>query len=120
MPLLEETGYMPTRKYVSGNELRGHEERISRVWILDERSLFGTSVRILAWDYPGACWFVEIEVGGSQVEMLEADFAVGATGLLNSPKIPRGFHHDGLRGGFFMLRGGIMSLLMEHLGMRRW
>ncbi|CAG7980374.1 unnamed protein product [Penicillium nalgiovense] len=66
MPLLEETKYMPSQKYVNGPELREHANRIAGQWNLSERTLFQTS--------PTA---------------IQSDFVILATGLLNSPKIPK-------------------------------
>lgn len=101
MPLLEETGYMLTQKYVSRSEVREHAERIASAWTMDERALFGTSVRGVTWNDEGFCWFVKVEVGDGQVEMLQSDCVVGATGLLNSPKIPRGFQEENFEGRTF-------------------
>lgn len=101
MPLLEETGYMPSRKYVSGTELREHAERIARRWELDGRALFGVSVRSLVWDDEGCFWNVKVQVEDGSEQRLKADFVVGATGLLNSPKIPRGFQEDVFQGKVF-------------------
>jgi hypothetical protein len=44
MPLLEETGYMPSEKYAPGWELREHSERIADKWHLRERALLRTRV----------------------------------------------------------------------------
>lgn len=48
MPLLEETKYMPSQKYVNGPELREHANRIAGQWNLSERTLFQTVVNKLA------------------------------------------------------------------------
>ena len=40
MPLLEETGYMPTSKYAHGSELREHAERIASMWNLTDKALW--------------------------------------------------------------------------------
>lgn len=39
MPLLEETKYMPSHKYMPGPELKEHAERIAHHWGLSERVL---------------------------------------------------------------------------------
>ncbi|MDZ7826473.1 MAG: hypothetical protein U5R48_11185 [Gammaproteobacteria bacterium] len=44
MPLLEETGYMPSEKYVRGPEIRAHCERIAAQYGLYEKALFHTEV----------------------------------------------------------------------------
>lgn len=43
LPLLEETGYMPSHKYVSGVEVRDHAYRIARMFDLYHRALFCAS-----------------------------------------------------------------------------
>ncbi|MEM9377066.1 MAG: NAD(P)-binding protein, partial [Pseudomonadota bacterium] len=49
LPLLEETGHMPTEKYVGGPEIRAHCERIATQYGLYEKALFHTEVEALEW-----------------------------------------------------------------------
>ena len=50
MPLLEETGHMPTEKYVHGPEILGHCQRIGKQFGLYDDALFHTEVTGLWWD----------------------------------------------------------------------
>ncbi|CAI7645809.1 unnamed protein product [Penicillium glandicola] len=89
MPLLEETHYMPSQKYVSGPELREHANRIAGQWNLSERALFQTDVNKLTWDGQDSQWIVHITPHGQSPTTIQSDFVILATGLLNSPKIPK-------------------------------
>lgn len=101
MPLLEETGYMPSRKYASGIELQEHADRIARRWELDSRALFNSSVRNLSWNDEEACWMVEVVSVSGQSVTLEADFVITVTGLLNTPKMPKVFENGVFNGRMF-------------------
>lgn len=91
MPLLEETGYMPSEKYAPGHELRQHAERIAKKWELEGRALFRTTINNLTWDDEAKQWNVQgVYRPDSQTETpvcLEADFVILASGLLNFPKL---------------------------------
>ena len=50
MPLLEETGHMPTEKYVHGPEILAHCQRIGERFGLYSDVLFHTEVTGLSWD----------------------------------------------------------------------
>lgn len=89
MPLLEETKYMPSQKYVTGPELREHANRIAGQWNLSERALFQAAVNKLAWNDQDCQWTVHITPHGQSPTAIQSDFVILATGLLNSPKIPK-------------------------------
>ena len=84
MPLLEETGHMPTEKYVRGPEILAHCRRIGRQFGLYEDALFHTEVTGLTWDETRALWVVETSRG----DRLTARFVVLGTGPLSAPKLP--------------------------------
>ncbi|EXJ71207.1 uncharacterized protein A1O5_06201 [Cladophialophora psammophila CBS 110553] len=94
MPLLEETGYMPTQKYASGEELRGHAERIARKWKLDENAWLRQRVTSLEWDDNAKEWSTrlvpQLEPGkeGNPITV-HSRFVVLATGLTFFPHIPQ-------------------------------
>jgi cyclohexanone monooxygenase len=58
LPLLEETGHMPTEKYVHGPEVLAHCQRIGRRFGLYDDVLFHTEVTALSWDEAGARWVI--------------------------------------------------------------
>jgi cyclohexanone monooxygenase len=84
MPLLEETGHMPTEKYVHGPEILAHCQRIGRQFGLYSDVLFHTEVTGLSWDEPRALWVIETSRG----DRLTAQFVVLGTGPLSVPKLP--------------------------------
>src|SRR5712672_2735322 len=84
MPLLEETGHMPTEKYVHGPEILAHCQRIGRRFGLYDDVLFHTEVTALSWDEARARWVIETSRG----DRLTAQFVVLGTGPLSVPKLP--------------------------------
>ena len=84
MPLLEETGYMPTAKYAKAPELLEHSRRIGRHFNLYPAALFQTVITGMAWDDDAARWRVSTNRG----DALAARFVVLAGGPLNLPKLP--------------------------------
>jgi cyclohexanone monooxygenase len=84
LPLLEETGHMPTEKYVHGPEILAHCQLIGRQFGLYQGALFHTEVTGLTWDEAGARWVIETNRG----DRLTAQFVVLGTGPLSAPKLP--------------------------------
>jgi cyclohexanone monooxygenase len=84
LPLLEETGHMPTEKYVHGPEILAHCQHIGRQFGLYEDALFHTEVTGLSWDEAAARWVIETSRG----DRLTAQFVVLGSGPLSVPKLP--------------------------------
>jgi cation diffusion facilitator CzcD-associated flavoprotein CzcO len=84
LPLLEETGHMPTEKYVHGPEILAHCRRIGKQFGLYDDALFHTEVTGLAWDEARERWTIETNRG----DRLTARFVVLGTGPLSVPKLP--------------------------------
>ncbi|MFN0094285.1 MAG: flavin-containing monooxygenase [Dehalococcoidia bacterium] len=84
MPLLEETGYIPTEKYAKAPEIRGHCQRIAKHFDLYRDALFQTGVTELRWDEPEARWVITTDRG----DAFRAKFVAMANGPLNRPKLP--------------------------------
>ncbi|HET7526880.1 MAG TPA: NAD(P)/FAD-dependent oxidoreductase, partial [Burkholderiaceae bacterium] len=84
MPLLEETGHMPTEKYAHGPEILEHSQRIGRHYGLYEHALFHTEVQDLAWDEARAVWLIRTDRG----DAFTAQFVGLGTGPLHVPKLP--------------------------------
>ncbi|KAK4234524.1 hypothetical protein C8A03DRAFT_18594 [Achaetomium macrosporum] len=94
MPLLEETGYMPESKYVTGAVLLEHAERIATQWKLHDKALFRASVRATRWDDAAQLWNVEVTEGRGPGEQsrelkLQARYVLLASGILTNPHIPK-------------------------------
>jgi cyclohexanone monooxygenase len=84
MPLLEETGHMPSEKYAHGPEILAHSQRIGRHFGLYEHALFHTEVADLAWDAERSAWLVRTDRG----DAFSAQFIGLGTGPLHVPKLP--------------------------------
>ncbi|WP_309622602.1 NAD(P)/FAD-dependent oxidoreductase [Novosphingobium sp.] len=84
LPLLEETGFMPGRKYARGDEIRDYSKRIAAQYNLYEGALLQTEVTDLAWDEAARRWTVSTNRG----DALKARFVVMANGPLHRPKLP--------------------------------
>jgi cyclohexanone monooxygenase len=84
LPLLEETGYMPTAKYAKAPEILEHSRRIGRHFDLYRAALFQTTITGMRWLDEEARW----EVATDRRDVLRARFVVIAGGPLNLPKLP--------------------------------
>jgi cation diffusion facilitator CzcD-associated flavoprotein CzcO len=84
LPLLEETGYMPTQKYATGAEIFEHCQRIGRKYDLYRDTCFQTRVTELRWDEDAARWIITTDRG----DRMRAHYVCMALGVLNHPKLP--------------------------------
>ncbi len=84
MPLLEETGHMPTEKYAHAPEILEHCRRIGKQYGLYENALFHTEVTGLDWDDARAAWVVTTTRG----DRFTASYVGLGIGPLHVPKLP--------------------------------
>ncbi len=84
LPLLEETGHMPTEKYAHAPEILEQSQRIGRTFGLYEKALFHTRVTEMTWDEAARVWVIETDRG----DRFTADFIGMGTGPLHVPKLP--------------------------------
>ncbi|GAA5085119.1 NAD(P)/FAD-dependent oxidoreductase [Thermocatellispora tengchongensis] len=84
LPLLEETGYMPSMKYAFGPEIFEHARRIGRHYSLYDKAVFSTQVTSLTWDDDGKHWVVATDRG----DRITAKYVAAGTGPLDRPKLP--------------------------------
>ena len=84
MPLLEETGHMPTEKYAHAPEILEHCQRIGKQYGLYENPLFHTEVTDLEWDGDRSRWIIRTNRG----DEFTAQFLSMGTGPLHVPKLP--------------------------------
>jgi cyclohexanone monooxygenase len=84
LPLLEETGFVPERKYSQGPEIRAYSNRIADRFDLHRDALFQTEVTDLSWDEDSRRWTVSTNRG----DAIRARFVVMANGPLHRPKLP--------------------------------
>ena len=84
MPLLEETGHMPTEKYAHAPEILEHSQRIGKQFGLYDNALFHTEVTDLEWDESRSVWIIRTTRG----DEFTAQFVGMGTGPLHVPKLP--------------------------------
>jgi cyclohexanone monooxygenase len=84
LPLLEETGHMPTEKYTHAPEIAEHCRRIGTHFDLYENAVFSTEVTDLEWDEPVAQWIIRTNRG----DEMRAKYLAMGTGPLHRPKLP--------------------------------
>jgi cation diffusion facilitator CzcD-associated flavoprotein CzcO len=84
MPLLEETGHMPTEKYAHAPEILEHCQRIGKQYGLYDNALFHTQVKELVWEEQHARWRIRTDRGDD----FTAQFVGMGTGPLHVPKLP--------------------------------
>jgi cyclohexanone monooxygenase len=84
MPLLEETGYIPTEKYAKAAEIYAHCRRLAKHYDLYRGALFQTEVRAVRWNEQRRRWLVST----GRDDTIAARFVISCTGFLSKPKLP--------------------------------
>jgi len=84
MPLLEETGHMPSEKYAHAPEILEHCQRIGKHYDLYDNALFHTEVTDLTWDESRSRWIIRTNRG----DEFSAQFVGMGPGPLHVPKLP--------------------------------
>ena len=84
LPLLEETGFMPSKKFASGYEIYDYFKLIVNKFGLGGNELFQTLVNGLRWDNSIQRWHISTDRGDD----IRARHVIMANGLLNIPKLP--------------------------------
>ena len=85
LPLLDETGYVPSRHYAGGQEIYQYCKTIADRFDLYELAVFGTTVTSTVWDEDEEVWLVGTDRGDS----IRARFVVCANGTLSKPKLAK-------------------------------
>jgi cation diffusion facilitator CzcD-associated flavoprotein CzcO len=84
LPLLEETGYIPTEKYAFAAEIRAHARRIGEHFDLYKHACFQTEIRALRWLEDEKLWLVAT----NRDDAIRARYVVLSSGPLSRPKLP--------------------------------
>jgi cation diffusion facilitator CzcD-associated flavoprotein CzcO len=84
LPMLEETGRMPSAKYVFAPEIHAHAKAIAAQYGLDERALLSTEVESVTWDDDSSRWIIRTDRG----DEIRARFVSMGTGPLHRAKLP--------------------------------
>lgn len=84
LPMLEETGFMPTEKYASAAEIFGYCQQMGRHFDLYPHALFQTEIDEAVWDDDAERWIITTSRG----DRIASKFFVTAGGLLHKAKLP--------------------------------
>jgi cation diffusion facilitator CzcD-associated flavoprotein CzcO len=84
IPLLEETGYVPTEKYAKTDDIRRHAQTIGKQFDLYRHAVFQTRATELRWSDEEARWIVSTD----RKDVFKARFAFIGNGPLDYPKLP--------------------------------
>lgn len=84
LPLLEEMGFMPSKKFTDGDEIQNYARSIAERFGFADKALFHTQVTSLKWHEASRRW----HVGTNRGDFLRPRFVVLAPGVLNMPKLP--------------------------------
>jgi cation diffusion facilitator CzcD-associated flavoprotein CzcO len=122
LPLLEETGYMPTERYASASEIFGYCQLLGRHFGLYEHALFQTEVDSLTWDDDAHRWDLVTGRG----DRIRTQFFISAGGLMHKAKLPGIDGIDEFEGKAFHTTrwdydytGGSPTEPMDHLADKR-
>src|SRR5579862_2210687 len=85
LPLLEETGYIPSMKFASGFEILEYCQTMAQKFGFYDHCLFHTTVAATTWDEASGRWIVETDRG----DKMRARFVILANGILTTPKLAR-------------------------------
>jgi cation diffusion facilitator CzcD-associated flavoprotein CzcO len=97
LPYLEETGYMPTERYVTGPEIREYCRLLGRHFELYHQALFQTKVTDMRWDEEDSRWVVTTSRG----DVLRPRFVATQSGIFSRPQLPGVPGIDEFRGRAF-------------------
>lgn len=84
LPLLDETGYIPRKKWAYGPEILEHAQRIATQYALHDRALLHTRVTRVTWQEEASNWLVETDRG----DRFTTQFLGMGLGPLCVPKLP--------------------------------
>ncbi len=84
LPLLEEIGFMPKKKYTTALEMLEHSQMLARHYDLYRDACFQTQITRMHWDDTIAHWIVET----NRNDRMKARFVIMSNGPLNRPKLP--------------------------------
>ena len=84
LPLLEETGTVPSAKYVPAPEIHAHAKRIATTFDLYDGALLSTGITTIEWDASLSRYIVRTDRG----DVLHVRHLVMGTGPLHRPKLP--------------------------------
>ncbi|MBV1917536.1 MAG: NAD(P)/FAD-dependent oxidoreductase [Sphingomonadaceae bacterium] len=84
IPLLEQTGFIPSEKYAKGAEIYDQCQRIGERFELYRDALFQTEVESFSWSEERQRWIVRT----TRDDEIAARFVISCTGHYSKPKLP--------------------------------
>ncbi|MBV1878387.1 MAG: NAD(P)/FAD-dependent oxidoreductase [Pseudomonadales bacterium] len=84
LPLLEELGYIPPRKYADAPEILSHCQKIAKKYRLYDNACMQTEVQKFIWDEATRRWTIFT----NRDDKIKARFVLMVNGPLNRPKLP--------------------------------
>ncbi|HTH28761.1 MAG TPA: NAD(P)/FAD-dependent oxidoreductase [Sphingobium sp.] len=84
LPLLEETGFMPSKKFADGKEIYDYIQLIADKFGFRDKALFHTLISGLNWDESIRRWRITTDRG----DEIRARFVIMCGGTLSTPKFP--------------------------------
>ncbi len=84
MPMLEDIGDMPSRKYPPAPELLEHARKIARKYDLYRDAVFQTAITDMKWDEKSERW----KIYTNRDDVMTAKYVVMGLGPLAQPKLP--------------------------------
>ncbi len=85
LPLLEETGYVPTMRYSPGDEIFDYAKSLAKQYDLYQSAVFQARVTGAAWDDTTFRWTVTTDRGD---EICSRYVVLATGGILHRPKLP--------------------------------
>jgi cation diffusion facilitator CzcD-associated flavoprotein CzcO len=83
LPMLEELGVLPARKYATGPEIFAHCRLIAERFDLYRDVCFHTDVTEIRWDDEAGLWTIETDRG----DRMRARFVIVSAGVMDRPKL---------------------------------
>ena len=83
-PMLEETNFIPKRKYTDAAETLDYFNVLSEKFSLKENALFQTEVNEVEWLADEDLWLIKT----NRQDSIKARYVIHANGFLNRPKLP--------------------------------
>lgn len=84
LPLLEETGYIPTERYARGPEILDYARRLAKQFDLYRRAIFRCEIAEMRFDEDRGVWHISSHQG----DRITARFVLLSTGQLHSLHLP--------------------------------
>lgn len=97
LPLLDETGYIPTMKFASGYEIFQYCQLIATRFGFYDHCLFNTGIERMTWDHDAMRWSVYTD----RDDAMRARVVILANGSLTTPKLARIEGMESFKGNWF-------------------